>query len=157
MQIAIRAQDDAGRAGTDDLRGWLVRQQDLRGRVKRGSAATAERGTMGTPTEWVTVLLAPGGVATVLAAAVVAWVQNRRGSQTVTLTRPDGTEVTVTSERVKGLTAQQTGDLAQQIAALLGTPAPAGPPEQELPPAVAPRETGDAPGQEPDGSDTRRR
>ncbi|MFJ7077666.1 hypothetical protein [Streptomyces sp. NPDC098781] len=119
MQIAIAARDDGGRIGTDDLRGWLGRQRELRGCVKRGSAGTPDRGTMGTATELITVFLAPGGVATVLAAAVVAWVQNRSGSQTVTITCPDGTEVTVTSDRVRGLTAQATGELAQQIAGYL--------------------------------------
>ncbi|NYV76212.1 hypothetical protein, partial [Streptomyces sp. UH6] len=123
MQIAITAQDDGGRSSADDLRGWLGRQRELRGRVKRGSGETPEPGTMGSASEIITLLLAPGGVATVLAAAVVAWVQNRSGSQTVTITRPDGTEITVTSDRVRGLTAQQTGDLAQQIAGSLEQPA----------------------------------
>lgn len=106
-RLALTVRDDDGRIGTDDLRRWLGRQRELHGCVNRGSTGTPDRGTMGTATELVTVFLAPGGVATVLAAAVVAWVQNRRGTQTVTITRPDGTEVTVTSEGVKNLTAQQ--------------------------------------------------
>ncbi|GGT19412.1 hypothetical protein J2S47_005315 [Streptomyces griseoviridis] len=53
---------------------------------------------MGTATEPITGLLAPGGVATVLAAAVVTWARNRTGSRTVSVVRPDGTEVTVTPD-----------------------------------------------------------
>ncbi|MGW2089989.1 effector-associated constant component EACC1 [Streptomyces sp. NPDC001880] len=120
MEIAITVRDDGGQVVTDDLRGWLGRQRELRGRIQRGSAAARPTlDTMGAEAELITLLLAPGGVATVLAAAVVAWVQNRSGSQTVTITRADGTEVTVTSDRVKGLTAQQTSELAQQIAGSL--------------------------------------
>ncbi|GAA4965007.1 hypothetical protein GCM10023238_35820 [Streptomyces heliomycini] len=37
-----------------------------------------------------------------LAAGVVAWLQTRRGSQTVTITKPDGTQVVVTSQGVRG-------------------------------------------------------
>ncbi|MEV6199074.1 hypothetical protein AB0M64_03780 [Streptomyces sp. NPDC051771] len=122
MQIAITARDDGGRVGTDDLRGWLGKQRELRGRVQRGAGEPPAPGTMGTATEFVTVLLEPGGIVTVLVAAVVTWVQTRSGSQTVTITRPDGTEVTVTSDRVKGLDAQQTGALAQEIAGQLGVP-----------------------------------
>ncbi|MEU9378525.1 hypothetical protein AB0D94_32880 [Streptomyces sp. NPDC048255] len=122
MQIAITARDDGGRLGTDDLRGWLGKQRELRGRVQRGAGEPPAPGTMGTATEFVTVLLEPGGIVTVLVAAVVTWVQNRSGSQTVTIMRPDGTEVTVTSDRVKGLNAQQAGALAQEIAGQLGVP-----------------------------------
>lgn len=122
MQIAITARDDGGRFGTDDLRGWLGKQRELRGRVQRGAGEPPAPGTMGTATEFVTVLLEPGGIVTVVVAAVVTWVQNRGGSQTVTIVRPDGTEVTVTSDRVKGLNAQQAGALAQEIAGQLGVP-----------------------------------
>lgn len=135
MQIAIAVRDDGGRIVTDDLRAWLGRQRELRGRVQRVSAAPQDPGVMGTAAELITVVLAPGGVATVLAAAVVAWVQNRRGSQTVTITRPDGTEVTVTSDRVKGLTAQQTGELAQQIAGHLAPQAQEPQEPQQIPQA----------------------
>jgi hypothetical protein len=152
MQIAITAREDGGRVGTDDLRGWLGKQRELRGRVQRGAGEPPAPGTMGTATEFVTVLLEPGGIVTVLVAAVVTWVQNRSGSQTVTITRPDGTEVTVTSDRVKGLDAQQAGALAQEIAGQLGAPAqhrdPAERTEREVQaePGAAPAEPGAADG-----------
>ncbi|GAA2924626.1 hypothetical protein ACFPN0_28900 [Kitasatospora cinereorecta] len=149
MKIAITARDDGGRVGTDDLRGWLGKQRELRGRVQRGAGDPPAPGTMGTATEFVTVLLEPGGIGTVLAAAVVTWVQNRSGSQTVTITRPDGTEVTVTSDRVKGLSAQQAGALAQEIAGQLGVPTQRRDPaerEVQAEPGVAPAEPGAAGG-----------
>ncbi|MFF5447178.1 hypothetical protein [Streptomyces sp. NPDC012888] len=152
MQIAITARDDGGRAGTDDLRGWLGKQRELRGRVQRGTGEPPAPGTMGTATEFVTVLLEPGGIVTVLVAAVVTWVQNRSGSQTVTITRPDGTEVTVTTDRVKGLDAQQAGALAQEIAGRLDVPmrrrqpAERAEPEAQAEPSAAPADAGAADG-----------
>lgn len=117
MRVTITVRDGGERVTTDDLRGWLGRQQELRGLVQADVAAVPrDRGTMGDATEVITALLAPGGVATVLAAAIDAWVQNRGGGQTVIITRPDGSQVTVASERVKGLTAQQAGELARRIA-----------------------------------------
>jgi hypothetical protein len=74
---------------------------------------------MGTVTDLLTVALEPGGPATVLAAALVAWLQRRRGNQTVSITRPDGGTVTVAAENVRGLTAEQVGELAQQLARAL--------------------------------------
>lgn len=72
--------------------------------------------------ELIPVLLTPGGLTAAVAAAVVAWLQSRRGNQTVTINRPDGTQVTVTSERVRGLTAEGAGDLAQRVAEALQQP-----------------------------------
>ncbi|MER7760165.1 hypothetical protein [Streptomyces sp. NPDC097619] len=151
MQIAITARDDGGRIGTDDLRVWLGKQRELRGRVRRGSGEGPARGTMGTVTDVVTVLLEPGGIVTVLVAAVVTWVQNRSGNQTVTITRPDGTAITVTSERVKGLDALTAGALAQEIAGQLGVPLQRR--EQHAPGEAAEPGQGAAPGEGAESSE----
>lgn len=76
---------------------------------------------MGLTADTILAVLAPGGVAAVFAGAVVAWVQTRRGSQTVRIIRPDGSEITITSSHVRGLDARQTADLARQLAVSLGT------------------------------------
>ncbi|MFF2012348.1 hypothetical protein ACFVWY_25135 [Streptomyces sp. NPDC058195] len=120
VKVALRADSPAE---TDDLRRWLRLDPGLRQAVGRGTAGAPEPGSMsGGVAELIPVLLAPGGLSAALAAAVVAWLQSRRGNQTVTITRPDGTQVTVTSERVRGLTAEATGDLAQQVARTLAQP-----------------------------------
>lgn len=72
---------------------------------------------MGTAADALLAVLAPGGVAAVFAGAVVAWAQTRRGSQTITLIRPDGTEITISTTHVRGLNAEQSADLARQLAA----------------------------------------
>ncbi|GAA2937011.1 hypothetical protein GCM10020221_35960 [Streptomyces thioluteus] len=74
---------------------------------------------MGAAGDAVLAVLEPGGVAAAFAGAVVAWVRTRRGSQTVTVTRPDGTRFTLSTTHVKGLDAQQAAELARKLAATL--------------------------------------
>nr|PPQ61257.1 hypothetical protein C5F59_34670 [Streptomyces sp. QL37] len=74
---------------------------------------------MGALGELISLLLAPGGPTAAVGAAVVVWLQGRRGNQTVTLTLPDGTQVVVSSEKVRGLTAEGTSELAERVAAAL--------------------------------------
>ncbi|MER5430190.1 hypothetical protein [Streptomyces sp. NPDC002588] len=121
MLLTITAQDEqpgASAGATHDLRAWLGRQRDLRGVITR-AGGTPSPGAMGASTEVITALLVPGGVATVLASAVVAWVRSRAGKQTVTLTRPDGAQFTVTTEGVKDLTASQVSELVLKVASSL--------------------------------------
>ncbi|MFJ3728251.1 hypothetical protein ACIPYQ_37570 [Streptomyces sp. NPDC090045] len=117
MRITL---DAGGPAETDDLREWLRRNPQLRSHVGTPVPAAPDSGSMsGGATEIVPLLLAPGGLTAAVAAAVVAWLQSRKVNQTVTITRPDGTQVTVTSEGIDGRAAQNPGDLAQQVAAAL--------------------------------------
>lgn len=128
ITLAVRGPQEDALAATSDLRRWLHRHPDLRGSLQREQAPSPAAGTMGASGELVALLLAPGGATAALAAAVVAWLQNRRGTQTVTITLPDGTQTTVTSERVRGLTAGDAGELARRIAATLQQPEATGDP-----------------------------
>ena len=122
MRITLKVTGPDGTAapgGAADLREWLRGDPELRGRVGRGLAEPPAPGTMGAVGEAVSLLLEPGGLAVTLAAAVVAWTQSRRGTQTVTITKPDGTQVVVTSQGVRGLTPESSGDLAQRVAEAL--------------------------------------
>ncbi|MFJ9581861.1 hypothetical protein ACIRQF_36440 [Streptomyces sp. NPDC101191] len=105
-----------------DLREWLRDEPGLRERVGRGPSPEPEPGTMGSLGEIVPLLLEPGGLTVTLAASIVAWLQTRRGTQSVTITKPDGTQVVVTSEGVRGLTPETTGDLARRVARALDEP-----------------------------------
>ncbi|MFI1797455.1 hypothetical protein ACH427_08880 [Streptomyces sp. NPDC020379] len=131
MQVTITVESVNGPAGPDDLRRWLGGQPALRGRVRRGADEPLP-GAMGTAGDVVLALLEPGGVAAAFAGAVVAWVRTRRGTQTVTITRPDGTRMTLSTTEVKGLDARQAAELAQRLAATLED----GP--AEVPPATPP-------------------
>lgn len=137
MQIVITVSGaDGARADVNDLRRWLTHHPPLRGRVKRAADPTPQPGTMGLAADALLALLAPGGVATVLAGAVIAWVQARKGNHTITFTRPDGTEVSVTSSQVGPLDPAQAETLARHLAAGLEAAAPTAltsPPDPEGP------------------------
>ncbi|MGG8405407.1 effector-associated constant component EACC1, partial [Streptomyces sp. 12297] len=123
VTLSVNGPDDAGLGEVRDLRRWLQRDPALRGCLQREPAPVPQPGSMGAAGELVPLLLAPGGLTAALAAAVVAWLQNRRGDQTVTITLPDGTEVAVSATKVRGQTAETAGELAQRIAAAIDRPA----------------------------------
>ncbi|MEU3899168.1 hypothetical protein [Streptomyces sp. NPDC045251] len=91
-----------------------------RAALPRGQRARGRDG--GAWSELPALLLAPGGPTAAAGAALVVWLQNRRSNVTVTISRPDGTQLVVTSERVRPLTAEGTGELAQRVAEALREP-----------------------------------
>ncbi|HWU08740.1 MAG TPA: hypothetical protein VN520_20550 [Streptomyces sp.] len=133
VTLAVDAGGEDAAGASDDLYAWLRQDPDLRMFVRREVPATPPAGAMGALGELISLLLAPGGPTAALGAAVVVWLQGRRGNQTVTLTLPDGTQAVVSSEKVRGLTAEGTGELAERVAAAL---------RQERPPRTAPRTQG---------------
>ncbi|MDN0200572.1 hypothetical protein [Streptomyces sp. S.PNR 29] len=159
--------ETTGTADVHELRRFLTAQPRLRGRVTRADAsAPPPPGTMGLVADALLALLAPGGVASVLAGAVIAWVQSRKGDQSVTLTRPDGTQISVTSTQVRSMDPTQVEALVRQLAAQLEPAegdAVAGPERQQPDsgaggtldpahrPAAAPADPARRPGAGPDG------
>ncbi|WP_405986943.1 effector-associated constant component EACC1 [Streptomyces sp. NBC_00872] len=97
-----------------DLRRWLAAEDSLRGRIRLADTRPAN-GAMGAVSDVLVAVLEPGGVAAVFAGGVVAWLQARRGDQTVTLTRPDGTRITIESTQVRGLNGEQAMALAERL------------------------------------------
>ncbi|MFG2114106.1 hypothetical protein ACGFRB_15970 [Streptomyces sp. NPDC048718] len=125
MRVTLEVTGPEGAAADGaalDLREWLRGDPELRPRIEPVRAAEPEPGAMGALGELVALLLQPGGLTVTLAAGVVAWLRTRRGTQTVTITRPDGTQITVASEGVRGLTYEAGGELAQRLARALEAP-----------------------------------
>ncbi|MDN0196957.1 hypothetical protein [Streptomyces sp. S.PNR 29] len=110
--------------GLHDLRRRLATEPELRGRIRLDGSAPLPPGAMGFPGEALLALLEPGGVVTTFAAGLVAWLAARRTECTVTVTRPDGTQITVTSTRVRNLTAQERAEFIREITAALDESAP---------------------------------
>ncbi|WP_344558510.1 effector-associated constant component EACC1 [Streptomyces atrovirens] len=116
--------DTAGAAA--ELRTWLTDVPRLRGRVdrvdrsERDDRAEQEGGaparTMGPAVDALVAVLEPGGVAAVFAGALVAWLQTRRSSHTISVTRPDGTRITLSSRQARALSPQEAADLAERLA-----------------------------------------
>ncbi|MEU1694026.1 hypothetical protein ABZ590_21820 [Streptomyces hirsutus] len=119
VTLAVDAGDGDAAGASEDLYQWLRQDPDLRVLVRREVPDALPDGAMGALEELISLLLAPGGPTAALGAAVVVWLQGRRGNQTVTLSLPDGTQVVVSSEKVRGLTAEGAGELAERVAAAL--------------------------------------
>jgi hypothetical protein len=121
--LGVQAETGDHASATDELYDWLRQDPELRGLVRRDLADSAPAGAMGGAwSELVTLLLAPGGPTAAAGAALVVWLQNRRSNVTVTINRPDGTQLVVASEKVRPLTAEGTGELAQRVAGALREP-----------------------------------
>ena len=120
VTVSIVGADD-GVGSAEQIRslfGWLVQEEELRGRV-RLVEARPEPGTLGAvPTELL-VALAQGGTGTALASAVVAWIRHRTGEVSYTLTRSDGTSVKVTGKRVRDANVATLSELVERVAKTL--------------------------------------
>ncbi|WP_158838700.1 effector-associated constant component EACC1 [Streptomyces sp. NRRL S-1022] len=121
MEIALEVSGTA--EDSYELRQWLRGDPELRPAVVPLVPASPAPGSMGGFGAVIELLFQPGGLTVTLAAGVVAWLQTRRGSQTVTITKPDGTQVVVTSQGVRGLAPESSGELALEVARALEEPA----------------------------------
>ncbi|MFF1275064.1 hypothetical protein ACFVZC_16855 [Streptomyces marokkonensis] len=125
MRVTLSVDAGAGERAVgagDGLYEWLRQDPRLRGLVRRETPVSPPAGAMGAWSELVTLLLAPGGPTAAVGAAVVVWLQNRRGNQTVTVNLPDGTQVVVASEKVRGLDSAGSSEVAERIARALQQP-----------------------------------
>lgn len=130
-----------GREQADELRSlyqWLSAEPELRGRV-RWVELPPPPGALGSVPEALAVVLAPGGVAAVLASATVAWVRHRAPEVTCKVTRSDGTSVEVAARRVRDADLAGVRAMAAELSAALDGAAgaaqgsgggPASPPER---------------------------
>ncbi|WP_461006533.1 effector-associated constant component EACC1 [Streptomyces capparidis] len=110
-----------GAGAADELRslhGWLVAEEELRGRVRLVQSAPPP-GALGSVPETLAVVLAPGGASAVLASAVIAWMRHRTGEVVCKLTRPDGSSVEVSAQRVRGTDVAQVRELVSELAETL--------------------------------------
>ncbi|UGQ09078.1 hypothetical protein LO772_19120 [Yinghuangia sp. ASG 101] len=115
MRVVLTVDDGReDQRGAAELRRWLDGVPQLRGRVERGEQDAVPAGAMGAGADALVAVLEPGGVAAVFVGAVAAWVRTRRGSYTVTVTRPDGTEITITSQ--DSMTPEEAVAAAERLA-----------------------------------------
>ncbi|MCX5434751.1 hypothetical protein OHU11_41985 (plasmid) [Streptomyces sp. NBC_00257] len=118
MSVAVEL---AGPGAADELRSlheWLSAEDELRGRVRLVQAPPPP-GALGTAGEMLTVVLAPGGVTAVLASTAVAWMRHRTGAVVCKLTKPDGTSVEVSAQRVRGSDVAEVRELVGELARML--------------------------------------
>lgn len=128
MQAVILAATGAGAVGGESTRAladWLDADDELRGNVRREPAPVPE-GALGAEIAQLVVSLGSSGAVTAMASVIIAWLRRRTGSVSVHLTRPDGSAVELTAERVRALDAAGVRDQVQQLVAAVW---PAGQPE----------------------------
>ncbi|MGW9326597.1 effector-associated constant component EACC1 [Streptomyces koyangensis] len=119
MPVKVALEVSGSVEDAHELRQWLRGEPEVRQAVLPLVPASPAPGSMGSSATVIELLLQPGGLTVTLAAGVVAWLQTRRGGQTVTISRPDGTEIVVASQSVRGLTPESSGKLALEVARAL--------------------------------------
>jgi hypothetical protein len=107
-----------------DLVAWLRGDDELRGYVRPLPAAVPP-GKLGAELTQLLVEVGSGGMATAFASVLIAWIRRRTGGVSLSVKRPDGTEFTLTAERVAALDARELQEQAAQLAALAWPAQPA--------------------------------
>lgn len=113
VTVRVLERDTVAVAELRSLFTWLGGEQELRGRVRLLETAP-EPGTLGGWPEALAVALGEGGAVTVLASAVMSWIRHRTSDVTVTVTRPDGTSVTLATARIRGTDLAGLKELLEQ-------------------------------------------
>lgn len=115
MEVRIAVESDERLAELESLRDWLAGIGELRGRVTEMVVPPPD-GALGPLLDALMVTLGPGGAATALGAALIAWLRHRTGSVRIRLDLPDGTRMRLDATRVDRLTHAQ---LQEQVNTLL--------------------------------------
>jgi Effector Associated Constant Component 1 len=118
MQVRLTVAGDDAPAAMRSLEAWLVGHDELCGRVQPVVEAPRP-GTMGSVAEVLMVTLEQSGVATAVASVLISWIRRQSGTVSVRATRPDGAEITVTADHVRGLTTEEVRSVVTQLGATL--------------------------------------
>ena len=118
MQVRLTVTGDDATAAMRSLEEWLAGHDELRGRV-RPVVTAPQPGTMGSVADVLMVTVGPGGVATAMASVLISWIRRQRGTVSVRAKRPNGAEVTLTADHVRGLTTEEVRALVTQLEATL--------------------------------------
>jgi hypothetical protein len=118
VDVVVTVADGSTGDEVRELRSWLVGEDELRGHVR-----PVERGPspdeLGGLVEALIVGLGPGGAAAAFASVVISWIGRRSGGVRVLVRRPDGAEVEVQAERVRGMDATQLRSLVEELSGAL--------------------------------------
>lgn len=97
---------------------WLGNDDELRGRVSPQESPPVP-GTLGPVLDALTIAAGPGGVATVFAASVIAWLRGRRGDVSIKVTSPDDWSVELNAQRVASLDARALQEQVTELSTML--------------------------------------
>lgn len=106
----------SGETGSGDdlrsLRTFLLGEPGYQGRVTAVEVPALE-GTLGPVLESLQVAVGSG--AGVFGGVLIAWIRSRTGKCTVHVKREDGSEFTLTHQRVRAASAAEVSELAEQL------------------------------------------
>ncbi len=119
MSVTVMAANPGREAR--ELRRWLAAEEELHGHVWLAELMP-QPGSLGALTDTLMVSLGPGGAATVFAAALISWIRHRTADTQVVVKRPDGAQVEVSAQRVRGLDAASVQAMVNDLAASLSDP-----------------------------------
>lgn len=115
-ETRLSVSGDEANAAARSLHRWLVGRDELRGRLRSVEVAPPP-GAMGQVPDLVLAL--GSGVASATASVLISWIRRQVGKVSVTAKRPDGAEITLTAQHVRGLTQQEIGPLVDRLAKAL--------------------------------------
>ena len=116
VTLATAGADAAGDDSAAALAAWLEDDDELRGHVRR-EAAPVPTGALGAEVAQLVVSLGSSGAVTAMASVLIAWLRRRTGSVSVHMTRPDGSAVELTADRVRALDATGVREQVDQLVA----------------------------------------
>ena len=116
VTLATTGTGAVGGESTTALADWLEADEELRGHVRREAEPVPE-GALGAELAQLVVSLGSSGAVTAMASVIIAWLRRRTGSVSVSLTRPDGSAVELTAERVRALDAAGVREQVDQLVA----------------------------------------
>jgi hypothetical protein len=128
VDVEIVVDDDPFGDELRNLRGWLLDEVELRGRVSLRERPTGQDTLTGGIPEAVVVAVAAAGVGgtaalvRTLGNVLVAWLKTRRGQVDITVTGSDGAKVDLKTKDVRGLDADGVRDLLDELTRMLTPP-----------------------------------
>lgn len=119
METTVAVAGARAAADLRELQSSLLKEPELRGRVHLAQRPP-EPGHLGGVPELVSILLDSGTTAiTVLASAVITWLRYRTSDVDCTITKPDGSTITLSAKRVQESGMEDQHELIRDVSAKL--------------------------------------
>ncbi len=121
MDLTVRLSGDTSGDDLGRLRGWLLDESPLRGRVRLQQATVAAGAMPGGVVEGLLVLAAGGGAVATAArvrtagSVLITWLKGRRGDVQATVTNAQGASVALSATNVRGLTSTEISVLLDNL------------------------------------------
>jgi hypothetical protein len=117
-RLEIRLQGSHSIDELVSLQDYINAEHGLRAAAKLERQATTD-GSLGAVVDLVAVALSPGGVAAILAPALITWIRQHRSKVSLCIKKEDGSEVELSADRIKAVDVEQLRKLVAEISEAL--------------------------------------